>query len=316
MTNRLTALPQYSANVRMDADTTAFFQRQVESIKAKSFDVQYPELKARSLFPVSYEAGPGAQTIVYYQYNQVGLAQVIAAYADDLPRADITGQEFVSRVKSIGNSYGYNIQEIRTAALAGLPLQQRKANAARRANLQKENKIAFFGDATHGIDGFLSNPNVSIYTVPAGVSLSTLWVNKTPDEVLKDLNAIVHKIVEVTKGVEAPNTLLLPIRQYNYIASTRVGTNTDTTIMQFFLKNNGYISTIEWVNELQGTGTAGADQYVAYNRDPDKLTLEIPQDYEQLAPEPRGLEEVIACHSRIGGVLIYYPLSVCKGQGI
>lgn len=49
----------------MDADEGYFFQRQLEHIKARSYDVQYADLPARMLFPVSNEAGRGVTTITY-----------------------------------------------------------------------------------------------------------------------------------------------------------------------------------------------------------------------------------------------------------
>ena len=55
---------------------------------------------------------------------------------------------------------------------------------------------------------------------------------------------------------------------------------------------------------------------IAYRRDPDAFTLEIPQMFEQLPVQERGLEFVVPCHSRIGGVIIYYPLSMAIGEGI
>lgn len=305
-----------TAKARLDANETVFFQRELESIKAKTYDVKYPELKCRRLIPVSFEAGPGAESIVYQQYDQVGMAKIISAYGNDLPRADITGKEYTAKVKSLGCSYGYNVQEIRSAAMAGKPLQARKANAAKRAILQKENNIAYFGDAATGLVGFLSNPNVTQTSVPNGVGASPLWSNKTPDEILLDLNGAANFIVESTNGVEIPNTLLLPLAQYNYIKSTPRSSQSDVTILQYFLNNNGYIQTVEWVNELKGAGVNGVDVMVCYRRDPDVLTLEIPQDFEQFPEQEQGLEYIVPCHQRIGGVLIYYPMAVNIVSGI
>ena len=59
----------------IDANGAVFFQRQLEHIKSKSYDVKYAELKARQLFPVSNEAGAGVQTITYRTYDQAGSAQ-------------------------------------------------------------------------------------------------------------------------------------------------------------------------------------------------------------------------------------------------
>ena len=83
---------QAMENAYLDADGAVFFQRQLEHIKARSYDVRYAELKARTLFPVSNEGGPGVTTITYRTYDQVGAAKIINAYADDLPRADVAGK--------------------------------------------------------------------------------------------------------------------------------------------------------------------------------------------------------------------------------
>jgi hypothetical protein len=304
------------SKTRLDAAETIFFQRELESIKAKSYDVKYPELKCRRLIPVSFDAGSGADSIVYQQYDQVGMAKIISAYGNDLPRADITGKEFVARVKSLGASYGYNLQEIRSANMAGKPLQSRKAAAAKRAVLQLENRIAYFGDPATGLVGLINNPNVTSTFVPVGVGASTLFANKTPDEILADLNGAANFIVESTNGVEIPDTLLLPLAQYNYIKATPRSALSDTTILSYFLANNGYINTVEWVNELKAAGTNSADLMVCYRRDPDVLTLEIPQDFEQLPEQEIGLEYVVNCHQRIGGVLVYYPMAVNIVSGI
>lgn len=303
--------------LHLDANESVFFQRELEFVKSKSYDVQYPELKARSLIPVSFEAGPGAETITYEQYDQVGMAKIVSSYADDLPRADIKGKEFTSRVRSLADSYGYNIQEIRAAKMAGKPLEQRKSNAAKRAMMQKEDAIAALGDAGHGLLGLVNHPNISSTTLPAdGTGASTLWANKTPVQILRDLNKVANFIVENTKEVEMPNTLLMPVEKYNYISSTPIGDNADKTILKFFLENSSYIKEVIPWNKLKAAGAGGLDRMIAYDKNPEKLTLEIPQDFEQLDVEQRGLEFLVPCHSRCGGVIIYYPLSVAYADGL
>lgn len=303
--------------VKLDAGETMYFARELEFIKGKSYDVKYPELKARSLFPISYEAGPGAESITYSQYDHLGVAKIISNYANDLPRADVKGKQFTAPVRSLGDSYGYNLQEIRSAKMTGKPLEQRRANAAKRAVLWLENTISIFGDAESGLTGFLSNPNYTVVAVPAtGTGSSTAWATKTPDQILFDMNTVANKPFSVTKGVEMADTLLLPIDQYTYISSTARSANSDTTILEYFLKNNPFIKSVDWLNELKGAGVGGSDSMVAYRRDPDALTLEIPQDFEQLPVQEEGLEFIIPCHSRLGGVLIYYPLSIARSDGI
>lgn len=310
-------------SINLDDASNAFFARELEYIKAQTFDIVYPMLKATTLIPVSTEAGPGAESITYQQFDQVGIAKIIANYADDLPRADVKGKEFTAPVRSLGASYGYSVQEIRAAQFAGRNLEQRKANATRRAIEQKINRLGWFGDAEYGLKGLLNHDNITRVAVEDdGTGSSTLWEDKNPDQILRDMNDLVNGIVDITNGVEAPNTLLMPIEQYTFIASTARSANSDTTILQYFLTNNPFIDTVDWLVEAKGAGLgegsvpAGGDIMIAYDRNPDKLTFEIPQPFEQFPAQERGLEFVIPTHARCSSVLLYYPLSVALAEGI
>lgn len=311
-------------NSNLDAGETLFFTRELESIKAKTYDVKRANLNAFNLIPVDSTVGAGAESIVYQQYDMTGIAKVIANYADDLPRADVKGKEFVAKIKSVGNSYGYSLQEIRAAQFAGKPLQQRKADAAMRAQLEKWNHIAFYGEAENGLPGWLTNANIPSAAAPNdGASSATTFASKTPTQILRDLNDLVNGIVTLTKGAEQPDTLVLPIEQYTLIATTVFGTASDTTILEMFLKNSPYITSVEKAHELSAASLAAAgitdftgDIAIAYNRSPDAFTFEMPQYFEQFQAEQRGLEFVVPCHSRVAGVLVYYPLSQSILEGI
>lgn len=302
----------------LDADGAVFFQRQLEHIKARSYDVQYAELRARMVFPVSNEAGQGVNTITYRTYDQAGAAKIINAYADDLPRADVAGKETTIPVRSVGISYGYNLDEIQSAALTGNPIDQRRANAARRATEQTINDVAWFGDVEFGLPGFFTNPNIPTGNVvdPGG---GTEWVNKTADQILFDINDIFADIFETTKMVESGNTLLLPVAQWSLIMATPRSANSDTTVAQYVAANSPFLTSVDDIipiNELDGAGTAGVDVMIAYDRSPDKLELEIPVELEWMAVQQRNLEFIIPGRNRLGGLNIYYPLSASIREGI
>jgi len=307
-------------NAYLDADGAVFFQRQLEKIKAKSYDVRYADLKARMLFPVSNEGGPGITSITYRTYDQVGAAKIINAYANDLPRADIAGKETSIPVRSVGISYGYNLDEIQASQLTGASLDQRRANAARRSVEQVHNDVAFFGDADSGLPGLFSNPNIPTGAV-VNPGSGTEWVNKTPDEILFDINDAFTDIFETTKMVERGNTVMLPPAQWSYIMSTPRSANSDTTIAQYIVSNSPYISSLEDiipVNECTAANNPllAADAMVVYDRSPDKLELEIPVELEMLPVQQKNLEFVVPGRSRIGGLNIYYPLSLVIKTGI
>lgn len=303
---------------KLDAGESAFFARQLEEIRGRTYDLKLIELKGRMLVPVDNSAPPGADAVTYRQYTSSGLAKIIASYASDFPRADVYGKEFSVKPKSIGASYGYNIQEIRAAQMTGLPLEQRRANACRRAIEEKIDSMAQIGDSDYGLTGLLNQPSALVFTTPNGASGFPQWSTKTPSEILADMNGATNNVVIQTKEVEHPDTLLLPIPEYTLVATTPWSpTNaSNVTILEMFLKNTPWISEVEPWYALTGAGAGGSDRMVVYKRDPDHLMLVIPQEFEQFPPQPEGMEFVVPCHARCAGVQVPYPLAICYADHI
>lgn len=308
-----------------DIGASVFFPRQVEYIKSEMYNILYPEYKAFSLFPIDTSAGPAAEVIVWHEFDTVGYMKIIASYAKDLPRSDVLGSENFQIVKSLGGSYGWNLQEVRTAVFANRPLGQMKAQAARRSYDQTVNKLAWYGDATNKIIGFLNQPNVPAGPVQVGATTgNTTWLGASPknnEEILKDMNDIFTDTFVFTKGVENMNTLLLPTEEYAHIQTTRNSDSSDVTILEYFLRNRPGV-TVDWVNELADvanppSGAAGPlNVMAAYTRSMDKMSLQLPQLFEQLPVQEHGLEYEVPTHARIGGIIFYYPLSARFVEGI
>lgn len=302
---------------RLDANESAFFKRELEYIKSETYDVIYKDLKATRFLPVSTEVTSGSTDIVYKSFSKVGMAVIISDYANDFPRVDIYGEEKTAKVRGVGDSYGYSIVEIRRAAKAGLSLERRRADAARRAIDELIDDIAWNGDADYGLQGFIDYPGITEYTVPNdGEGDTKTWSTKTPDQINRDVAGIVSAIINPTNGKEIPDTLLLPWNQYNLIATTRMTDGNDKTILTYIMENNPWLKRIDWLTELSGAGDSSTDRMMCYEYNPMKLTLELPQLFEQFEADKTGAEYVIPCYAETGGVIIYYPASVAYGDGI
>jgi len=301
----------------LDANESIYFARQLEQIRAKSYDVKRAALNAIRLMPVDTSINAGAEFITYRQYDTVGIAKIIANYADDLPRADVVAKEFTSPVRGIGNSYGYSVQEIRAAQFTGTDLTTKKTNATRRAHDETINRLAWAGDTVSGLPGLLSNANIPGYTVPAdGTGSSKLWSTKTPDQILRDMNGIVNQVYTQSKGIHRANELWMPLEQYTYIASTARSATSDTTILEYFLNNNPFIQKVEPVIEMDGANAGPLDAMMALENSIDNYQLNLPMMFMQHPPEKRGLEFVIPCESRFAGVTVEYPLAFSKADSI
>jgi len=301
---------------RVDSNLSAFFLRELESIEAQSYDTKFKLIKYLDHFPTDYSDDEGAETLTYRVFTETGTAKIIADYGDDVPRVDLYGEEVSKKVYSLGNMFTYTDREVRRARMAGKPLEQRRANAARRAVEEACNDIAYTGNATYNIPGFINNANISEYTIPNGVGGNEEWNTKTPDEIIADLSGIATSIIDGTNGVEEPDTMLLPIEQFNYLNNTRMTGGSDINIMQYFLNTNGHIKYVDWVTELKGAGAGGSDRMMVYAKDREKLVFKAPMEYRQLAPERRGYGTEILTEKRIAGVTIYYPQSVAFADNI
>lgn len=300
-------------------DASIFFARELDYIKSKSYDKIYPEFTALNNFPITHEVPEGAETMTYYSYEKTGMAAIISNYATDLPRADVKGSPTTAYVKSIGDSYGYSIQEMRASRMAGKSLDTRKAEAARYAIDRKTNEIAFAGDKEHKLMGMLSSDNnIPLYTL-ATVESKTSWKDKSAAEILADINGMFAYQSRITQDVERADTLALPPAVYIDI-STRQIPNTGYTVKRFLLENAPYLKNIITAPELSAENTAtnpyGVDVAMLYTNSAEKFSLEIPMAFYQYPLQNRNLEVIVPCEERVAGIVLYYPLSALLAVGV
>jgi hypothetical protein len=303
-------------------DASVFFARELDYIKAETYDVIYPDLTALELFPQSSEVDPGAETSTYYSYDKTGMAKIIHNYATDLPRVDVMGKPTTIPLKSIGDSYGYSVQEMRASRMAGKSLDVRKAESARDAIERKKNKIAWSGDEQSGLIGVLSPTNdVPMFTLPLNAQgTSTKFIDKTPMEVLNDINAMQSFTATLTKSVEKPDTLALPTDAFLYLANTPRSDQSDLSILGWILQNSPRLKEIVEVPELNEdseiTPYPGQGVAFMFRKDPKKFTIEIPIPFYQHPIQPTKLEFEVPCEARMAGVMIFYPLSMLIAVGV
>lgn len=293
------------SDIRND-DVGLFLARELEQVLARTFEVQYADIKYSSVLPISTEIGQGADSFTYRIFDAEGSMKLIQDKASDLPRADVLRKEVTHQVRSLGASFAYSIQETRAAALVpGMNLEQRRANAVRRAYEEKVQDVAYFGEGSVGMDGFFNNANVD-KTVP------DKWFDTaTTDEMLELLNEGPTSIVQGSNMKESPNTMLVPYDVFRIISTTPRSDSSDTTVLEFFLRTNPFIRSVEPINELEASKSElSKDRIICYDRSPEKLQLHIPRTLEFLPPVRNNLEFSVAAHARVGGVALYYPKSV------
>jgi hypothetical protein len=297
-------------HLRMDANESVFFARQLEYVKSQVYPVLYAELSAFRMFPIDSEGGPGAKTITYRSIDEVGAAKIVAGYGDDLPRVGVKGKEVTSNIRSIGASYGWSLQDIRAAMMAGTNLSSDLAMAAARAHNRKINDIAWFGDDDYGLDGIQS-----ISDIPSGAAATGNFAGgATAAQIITDVNTCLKEIISTSKDVHRATVLAMPPTQFAHLASTPRSDTSDTTILSF-LRDVWPGVSFESATELEDWSGSN-DAMIAFQRDPSIVQLSIPQAYEELPVQQENLEFKVPTHSRCGGIIVRYPKAFNIKTGI
>lgn len=302
-------------SVRLDAGENVFFARQLEHISAKTYDVQYPELRARRFLNVNNEVDTGVEKYTYRTYDTFGHAKVTKDYSGDIPRADVDGVENSVDIFASASSYGYSLQEIRNGRFAGVDLDAKKAAAARKIIEKQLDDLMLDGDSSKGILGLFALANTETYTVPAGASTFQNFARKTADEMKTDLHALARRIVTQSNGVEMPNMMIMPLSIYDIVGTQKMGDGDSRTVLKAFLENDPHIQRIDWSEKLETAGAGSVTRTVALNDDPMKVEFIIPQEFESIPPQERDFTFVVPCHARTAGCVAYYPKSICYADG-
>lgn len=296
---------------RYDASENIFLRRELENVRAIAYDLKFPDNKGRLFVPVDHSVNTGAETTTFNTMESFGKALLAGGYSTEAPRVDVKLTDETLRIWPIIAAYGFSIQEVRNSIMSGRSLPQLKANASRVVVEQEIDQILLLGDSDFSITGLFTMTTNTDHTIVNGAAASKLWSTKTTDEVVADMHGIVNQVVEDTLDIEHPNTLILPLTAFNFVMQTRMGDGSDDSILSHFRKTNVHIKSVESSTQLESNSAWTGRQMVAYTKDAQHLQGVIPQEYEQLPPEAKGLETVVTCHARIGGVEVYYPKSVC-----
>lgn len=180
-----------------------------------------------------------------------------------------------------GTEVRYTQLEIESSKLAGRPIDAQKYAAMQLKHQMDTDQMVYVGDSTYGAGytGMGNSAAVTAASVAVGASGSTLWINKTPAEILADINAVCVNTWVATGGAVFPDRVLLPFAQEAYIAAQLISGAGSASILSFVLANslcnrrNGRpldIQSTKWMLGLGVGGTPGVagtvDRMMAYTR--------------------------------------------------
>lgn len=293
----------------------AFLTPQLYRIETEVYMTKYPSFDIARFFPVDSSGDMWDVGTLVYSMDQVGSAQFMSGAGFDMPYASTKMAQATRNFHLAGIGYEWNTQELQRAAKLGRSLSSDKAQAADMVAQQFIYGIGMTGKNADGVDekgwtGFTNDGNVPAVQVAAdGTSSSRLWSAKTPDLILRDINAAINAVETNSKETFVADTLVLPTSRYNYIANTRV-TDTGTSILAFLQANNsaGESLTIMKSRALETAGTGSTARMVAYAKNPQVLKFLLPGPHQFLPPfQKSSMTYEVGGIMNVGGLDVRVP---------
>lgn len=183
----------------------------------------------------------------------------------------------------------------------------------------------YVGFTKYNSTGLINNASVTRTNAAAGAATTTTWVTKTPDEILKDVNdAILAAWAGSNYDLDAvPNHIILPYEQFNYIATQKVSTVAEKTILTFLLENNVakvngsdlYIGATVW---LDGAGQGSTDRMMVYCNKERYVAMDelVPLTRAMTTPNAERFSYDTVYAGNVSEVEFFYPQTAVYVDGI
>jgi hypothetical protein len=300
----------------------AFLVPQLYRIETEVYMQKYPSFDISRFFPVDSTGDMWDVGTLVHSMDQVGEAQFFSGAAFDMPFASTKMSQATRNYHLAGIGYEWNTQEMQRAARLGRSLSSDKAMSADLAAQKFVYTIGMTGKNPAGANekgwtGFTNDANVPATQVAAdGTSSGRAWSTKTPDQILRDVNAALNAPQTNTLDTFIADSLALPISAYNELANTRVGDAGSISILTFLKENNSYGPSLNIVSSraLETAGTGSSRRMVAYTKNPQVLRFMLPGPHQFLPPfqkssmtyEVGGIMNVGGLDVRIPKAMAYY----------
>lgn len=268
----------------------AYFVNQLENLDKKLYEPLVAvtwgrDIKLRSGITMSNEstsfiqsafAAPGSLS-ANLGTNAGGNMPWVSAESSAIPGVEVNGQKIVTPLRLLAREVSYTSVELDRSQLTQQPIDVQKINALNTLYQMNIDQMVYIGSSDVGATGLINNSGVTASTVANGIAGSPLWSNKTPDEILADVNTLITNSWTASGFSVCPGKILLPPTNFAYIASQKVSSAGNVSIMKFLEENsiclrvNGKALDIQPVKWLTGAGSASSNRMVAYTNDEDHV---------------------------------------------
>ncbi|MGE7112728.1 DUF2184 domain-containing protein [Lysinibacillus sp. NPDC047702] len=285
----------------------------LEAVDKKIYEPKKEELKARTIFNVKTDVPEGAETYSYDVMTRSGAAKILAPGATDIPLVDADLARHTAHIYSIAVGFNLSVQEIRNAQMARRPVEVTKADTARKAIAEKENKLVWIGDKDHNILGVVNATGIQVLAVDNNeAGTSTKWKDKAGVEIVEDIKKAKNLINKLPGHIA--DTLLVAADQHEHLEKV-YNVHTMQTCLQYIQSQN-WFKRIDYTSDINKQGTAGTDCFLVLDSSPDVVEMLVSMDITRHPQEYKFPNYKIPLEERCGGAIVRYPMAIVRGEGI
>jgi hypothetical protein len=220
-----------------------------------------------------------------------------------------------------GTEIKYTIPELLSSQKLGRPVDAQKFTGMKLKHQMDIDNMVYTGDTTFNQPGLCNYTGVGTTgNVINGAAASPLWANKTPQEILNDVNTLLTQVWTASGFARVPSKLLLPPVKYSYLVKTLISSAGNSSVLKFLqdnsiaLQTNGKMLDIQPCKWLTGLGVGGTDRMVAYTQEQD--LVRFPMVPLQRTPlEYRSIYQMTTYFGRLGVMEFVYPETVGYADG-
>lgn len=268
-----------------------------------------------------------AMSVAYGMTGGAGSSPVTAGGANCVPIVQASVDKGVYKAHVFAAALRVMFQDMQRSNYIGRSLDNLLQEGVRMAYDKHMDQNVYVGLEEYGTTGLVNNPNATETTAASNgaTTSSTKWADKTPQQILNDINAALTAVWAANEYDETaiPNHILLPYEQYNYILTTMVTDIAGETIYDFLMKNNAsaknggklFIGATRW---CKGAGTGSTDRMVVYVNHERFVKMDelVPMSRIMSAPNVANVCYDTAYMANISEVQLFYPTSILYVDGI
>lgn len=272
-----------------------------------------------------------AMSVGYGTTGGSGSSLIQAGGSNGLPIVQANVDKGIYKAHAVAMALRIMFQDMQRANFIGRSIDQLLQDGIRLTYDKHLDQNTYVGFTEYGTTGLINNADATETTVAQGASTKTNWVDKTPNEILNDVNtALTETWAQAGYSLDAiPNHILIPYEEYTYIMNTPFTLVSEgaqvafSSIYEYIKKHNItnanggdlYIGATMW---CKGAGTSNTDRMVVYVNHERFVKMDelVPLNRNMTAPNPTNFCYDTAYSANVSEVEVFYPQTITYWDGI